>query len=48
VWLRIFHVCRNENFLNRYLSFNWKKWFHIWYMALTWWLVPCLPLYPHS
>jgi hypothetical protein len=23
--LRIFHVCRNENFCNRYLSFYWKK-----------------------
>jgi hypothetical protein len=42
-WLRIFHVCRNENFRNRYLSFYWKKWFDIWYMALAWWLVPCLP-----
>ena len=41
--LRIFHVCRNENFCNRYLSFYWKKWFYIWYMALAWWLVPCLP-----
>jgi hypothetical protein len=30
---------------NRYLSFCWKKWFYIWYMALAWWLVPCLP-YP--
>jgi hypothetical protein len=26
--LRIFHVCRNENFRNRYLSFYWKKWFY--------------------
>ena len=43
VWLRIFHVCRNENFRNRYLSFYWKKWFYIWYVALAWWLVPCLP-----
>ena len=43
VWLRIFHVCHNENFRNRYLSFYWKKWFYIWYMALAWWLVPCLP-----
>ena len=25
VWLRIFHVCRNENFRNRYVSFYWKK-----------------------
>ena len=41
--LTIFHVCRNENFHNRYLSFYWKKWFYIWYMALAWWLVPCLP-----
>ena len=43
VWLRIFHVCRNENFRNRYLGFYWKKWFYIWYMAFAWWLVPCLP-----
>jgi hypothetical protein len=43
VWLRIFHVCRNENFRNRYLIFYWKKWFYIWYMALAWWLVPYLP-----
>ena len=28
--LTIFHVCRNENFRNRYLSFYWKKWFYIW------------------
>ena len=41
--LRIFHVCRNENFRNRYLSFYWKKWFYIWYVALARWLVPCLP-----
>ena len=27
----------------RYLSFYWKKWFYIWYMALAWWFVPCLP-----
>jgi hypothetical protein len=27
----------------RYLSFYWKKWFYIWYMALAWWLVLCLP-----
>jgi hypothetical protein len=40
--LRIFHVCRNENIRNSYLSFYWKKWFYIWYMALAWWLVPCL------
>jgi hypothetical protein len=31
--LRIFHVCCNENFCNRYLSFYWKKWFYIWYMT---------------
>jgi hypothetical protein len=43
VRLRIFHVCRNENFRNSYLSFYWKKWSYIWYMALAWWLVPCLP-----
>jgi hypothetical protein len=43
VWIRIVHVCRNENFRNSYLSFYWKKWLYIWYMALTWWLVPCLP-----
>jgi hypothetical protein len=43
VRLRIFHVCRNENFRNSYLSFYWKKWFYIWYMALAWWLVQCLP-----
>ena len=43
VRLRIFHVCRNENFRNSYLSFYWKKWFYIWYMVLAWWLVPCLP-----
>jgi hypothetical protein len=28
---------------NRYLSFYWKKWFYIWYVALAWWLVPCVP-----
>jgi hypothetical protein len=43
VRLRIFLVCRNENFRNGYLSFYWKKWFYIWYMALAWWLVPCIP-----
>ena len=43
VQLRIFHVCHNENFRNSYLSFYWKKWFYIWYLALAWWLVPCLP-----
>ena len=32
-----------SHFRNRYLSFSWKKWFYIWYMALAWWLVPCLP-----
>ena len=41
--VRIFHVCHNKNFRYRYLSFYWKKWFYIWYMALAWWLVPCLP-----
>ena len=47
--LRIFHVCRNENFRNRYLGFYWKKWFYIWYVALAWWFVPCLlfPGLPH-
>ena len=50
VRLWIFHVCRNENFRNSYLSFYWKKWFYIWYMALAWWLVPCLhfPGLPHD
>ena len=43
VRLRIFHVCRNENVRNSYLTFYWKIWFYIWYMALAWWLVPCLP-----
>ena len=49
VRLIIFHVCRNENFRNSYLSFYWKKWFYIRYMALAWWLVPCLPfpVLPH-
>jgi hypothetical protein len=42
--VRIFHFCRNENFRYRYLSFYRKKWFYIWYMALSWWLVPCLPI----
>ena len=32
-----------SHFHNRHLSFYWKKWFYIWYMALAWWLVPCLP-----
>ena len=31
------------HFRNRYLSFYWKKWFYIWYMAFAWWIVPCLP-----
>jgi hypothetical protein len=37
-----------SHFRNRYLSFSWKKWFYIWYMA--WWLVPCLPFpgLPHN
>jgi hypothetical protein len=43
VRLRIFHVCRNVNFCNRYLIFYWKKWFYIWYMAIAWWIVLCLP-----
>ena len=44
--VRLF-VC--SHFCNRYLSFYWKKWFHIWYVALAWWLVPCLlfPGLPH-
>ena len=39
-----------SHFRNRYLSFYWKKWFYIWYMALAWWLVPCLhfPGLPHD
>ena len=32
-----------SHFRNRYLSFYCKKWFYILYMALAWWLVPCLP-----
>ena len=44
VRLRMFHVCCNENFRNNYLSFYWKKWFYIWYMALAWLLVPRLPI----
>jgi hypothetical protein len=32
-----------SHFRYRFLSFYWKKWFYIWYMALAWWLVPCLP-----
>jgi hypothetical protein len=32
--LRIFHVCRNENFRNSYLSFYWEILFYIWYMAM--------------
>ena len=43
VRLGILHVCCNENFRNSYLSFYWKKWFYIWYMALAWWLVQFLP-----
>jgi hypothetical protein len=43
VQLRIFHVCRSKNLCNRYLSFYWKKWFYIWYMAFAWWIVLCLP-----
>jgi hypothetical protein len=43
VRLRIFHICRNKNFCNRYLNFYWTKWFYIWYLAFAWWLVPCLP-----
>jgi hypothetical protein len=35
-----------SHFRNRYLSFYWKKWFYIWYMALAWWLVP-FPGLPH-
>jgi hypothetical protein len=31
-----------SHFRNRYLSFYWKKWFYIWYMALAWWLVHLL------
>jgi hypothetical protein len=31
-----------SHFRNRYLSFYWKKWFYILYMALAWWLVPGL------
>ena len=47
--LEFFHVCLNENFRYRYLSFYWKKWFDIWYMAFAWWLVPCIlfPGLPH-
>jgi hypothetical protein len=33
----------HSHFCNRYLSFYWKKWFYIWYMAFAWWLVPYLP-----
>jgi hypothetical protein len=43
VRLRIFHVCRNKYFCNRYLSFYWKTLFYIGYMAFAWWIVPCLP-----
>jgi hypothetical protein len=47
--LRIFHVCRNKNFCNTYLSFYWKKWFYIWYVAFVWWIVQCIsfPGLPH-
>jgi hypothetical protein len=27
----------------KYKIISWQKWFYIWYMALAWWLVPCLP-----
>ena len=37
------HLSIRSHFRNRYLSFYWKKWFYIWYMALAWWLVLCLP-----
>jgi hypothetical protein len=37
------HLSTRSHFRNWYHSFYWKKWFYIWYMALTWWLVPCLP-----
>ena len=36
------HLSVRSHFRNRYLSFYWKKWFYIWYMALAWWIVPCL------
>ena len=38
-----------SHFRDRYLSFYWKKWFYIWYMALAWRLVLCLlfPGLPH-
>ena len=32
-----------SHFRNIYLCFYWKKWFYIWYIALAWWLVQCLP-----
>jgi hypothetical protein len=38
-----FRLSVRSHFRNRYLSFYWKKLFYIWYMALAWWLVPCLP-----
>jgi hypothetical protein len=37
------HLSVRSHFRNRYLSFYRKKWFYIWYMALAFWLVPCLP-----
>ena len=37
------HLSTRSHFRNKYLSFYWKKWFYIWYMALAWWLVPYLP-----
>ena len=43
VYSATFHVCCNENFRNSYLSFYWKNWSYIWYMALAWWLVQFLP-----
>ena len=43
VWLRIFFFCHIENFRYRFLCWYWKKGFQIWYMALAWWLVSCLP-----
>jgi hypothetical protein len=49
-WLYCNHLVRpsvrlsvRSHFRNRYLSFYWKKWFYIWYLALAWWIVPCLP-----
>jgi hypothetical protein len=48
VRLKIFHVCRNENFRNSYLSFYWKKLFYIWYMALAWYRVSPFQVYRTS